>query len=102
MDLSFLANLPGQSVKNPNASGNFGMTNAGSNYASATDPDLLAQLAVIRQYDPDASIGFVPPTEGNSAGMYSINYNQDKLPPLPSSSDGQLWARGDQASLDEQ
>ncbi len=82
-DLSFLANLPGQAIfKNQQASGNFGQTNAGSNYTNENDPDLLRQLAQIRQHDPNASVQYAGPTEGNSSGTYSINFDQDKLPKI--------------------
>lgn len=92
-DLGWLANLPGQAVQNPNASGNSGQMNAGSNYASATDPDLLRQLAQIRQSDPNASLVYAPPQEGQSGGTYSISFDQGKMPAVPHAADGQLWAR---------
>jgi hypothetical protein len=92
-DLSWLANLPGQLVKDSAASGNSGQMNAGSNYTSATDPDFVRQLTQIRQYDPNASVVYAPPTEGNSSGTYSVSFDQGKMPQVPKAPDNQLWAR---------
>jgi hypothetical protein len=93
-DLSWLANLPGQIIKDSNASGNQGQMSTGSNYASASDPDFIKQLTQIRQHDPNASISY--DKEGlQGAGSYSVSFDQGKMPQVPKSSDGQLWARPD-------
>jgi hypothetical protein len=88
-DLSWLANLPGQSIVNPNATGNTGQTLSGRTAASSTDDELLSQLSKIKQYDPNASI--VPTGEDNK--FFDVSYDQSKLPAMPKSPDGQLWAR---------
>jgi hypothetical protein len=62
---------------------------SGRTAASQTDPELQAQLAQIKQYDPNASI--VPTGEDNK--FFDVSYDQSKLPAMPKASDGKLWAR---------
>lgn len=88
-DLSWLANLPGQSIVNPNATGNTGQTLSGRTAASQTDPELQQQLSQIKQYDPNASI--VP--TGDDGKFFDVSYDQSKLPAMPKAADGKLWAR---------
>jgi hypothetical protein len=87
IDLSWLANLPWQMIKTPGASGNQGQTFAGSSSQSATDPDLLARLAQLKQYDPNASI-----QQTGENNFYDISYDQGKLPAVP-----QTGAAGERA-----
>src|ERR1700680_172338 len=88
-DLSWLANLPGQSVaNNPNASGNTGQTLSGRTAAASTDPELQQQLTQLQKYDPNASI-----VQTGENGFYDVSYDQSKLPAMPKAADGQLWAR---------
>lgn len=91
-DLSWLANLPGQSIQNPNASGNTGQTLSGRTAASQDDPELQQQLTQLKQYDPNASI--VP--TGDDGKFFDVSYDQSKLPKVPTASDGKLWARNPQ------
>lgn len=88
-DLSWLANLPGQSIVNPDTTGNTGQTLSGRTAASQDDPELLSQLSKLKQYDPNASI--VP--TGENGNFFDVSYDQSKLPAMPKAPDGQLWAR---------
>src|ERR1017187_1381395 len=82
-ELSFLGNLPGMAILgNQNASGNSGITQGTNSYASQNDPQMMAQLAAIKKYDPNASVTQQARQEDGAQPIYNISYDQSKLPAL--------------------
>jgi hypothetical protein len=85
--LAFLGNVPGSQTVDPTEGiVNSGLVTMPGGFSSATDPTLLANLATLQKYDPNAKIIANQTDQGggesgqNLLTTYNLQYNQDALP----------------------